>query len=187
MSTFWGVQVKANDHKLAEIPDSFALVIRSMSLVKGKKAVVSATIDDVKYVFCTLIESVFPQHSFNLALYPGCVIDLKIESEDKDAVVNFVGAFESLDSGMDFDDEDDDDEELDDELDDEENEEDEEEEEEEEEEKKKQQPVKAEKRKKEEKKPAAAAATSEIKCEVCNRIFKTQQSMEQHMNSKHKK
>lgn len=183
MSTFWGVTVNANDHKTAEIPDGFALVVRTMSLVKGKRCVVKATIDDTEYVFATLIEGVFPQHSFNLAFYPESVVDLKVESSDKDAAVSFVGALESLSDPMDdYDDMDDEDMNTDDEDEDE----DEKEEEEEEEEEKK--PVKAEKRK-EEKKPAAAAAPAagSFKCTECNRVFKTNEAKEQHMKSKHAK
>ena len=181
MSTFWGIQVNANDHKTAEIPDDYALVIRSMSLVKGKKCVVKATIDEAEYVFATLIDDVCPQHSFNIAFYPGTVVDLKVESSDKDAVVSFVGALESLSNGMDYDDMD-----LDGDDDDEDDDDEEEEEEEEEEEKK--EPVKAEKRKKEEKKPAAAApAAGSFKCSECNRVFKTNEAKEQHMKSKHGK
>ena len=177
MSTFWGVSVKANDHKTAEIPDGFALVVRSMSLVKGKRCVVKATIDDTEYVFATLIEGVFPQHSFNLAFYPESVVDLKVESSDKDAVVSFVGALESLSDPMDYDEDMDD---MDD-MDSEDDEED-EEEEEEEEEKEEKKPAKAEK--KEEKKPAAAGS---FKCTECNRVFKTNEAKEQHMKSKHGK
>ena len=186
MSSFLGINVKANESKTNEIPDGFALVLRSMSLVKGKKRVVSASIDGTKYVFCTLIEGVFPQHSFNIAFYPGCKLELMVESEDSEATVNFVGAFESLDSGMDFyDDEDEDMDDFDDEDDDDEEDEDDEDEEEdeEEEEEEEKKPVKAEKRKKEEKKVAAA---EEFKCKKCERVFKTKQSMEQHMSSKHK-
>lgn len=201
MMSFWGIQIKANSTKKAELPEDCALMLTNIAMESGKRSEFHVTIDEEPRTLMAVLDAACPQHTLSLHVPAGATIKF---TNVGDALLSLVGCQRFVDDEEDFDDDEDDDEEIPSDEADEFDDEDEEEEEEEEEEKPKKgvkrpepkQPVKqpAKEAKKAEEKPKEKKAEkkktegfSAARCEICKRNFNTQEALEQHNAAKHGK
>ena len=209
--SFWGIQIKANSTKKAELPEDCALMLTNIAMESGKRSEFYVSIDEEPRTLMAVLDTGCPQHTLSLHVPAGATIKF---TNVGDAPLSLVGCQRFVDEEEDefddeeFDDEDEDDEEIpSDEADefDNENENEEEEEEEEEEEKpkkgvkrpepkqQKQQPKekkvekKAEEKKTEKTEKKKGEGFSAARCEICKRNFNTQEALEQHNAAKHGK
>lgn len=210
MMSFWGIQIKANSTKKAELPEDCALMLTNIAMENGKRSEFYVSVDEEPRTLMAVLDSSFPQHTLSLHVPAGATIKF---TNVGDALLSLVGCQRFVDDEEDeFDDDDDDDEEFDDEDEDDEeipsdeaDEFDDEDEDEEEEKPKKgvkrpepkqqpkQQPKekkaekKAEEKKTEKKAEKKGEGFSAARCEICKRNFNTQEALEQHNAAKHGK
>lgn len=209
MMSFWGIQIKANSTKKAELPEDCALMLTNIAMENGKRSEFYVSVDEEPRTLMAVLDSSFPQHTLSLHVPAGATIKF---TNVGDALLSLVGCQRFVDDEEDEFDDDDDDEEFDDEDEDDEeipsdeaDEFDDEDEDEEEEKPKKgvkrpepkqqpkQQPKekkaekKAEEKKTEKKAEKKGEGFSAARCEICKRNFNTQEALEQHNAAKHGK
>ena len=207
--SFWGIQIKANSTKKAELPEDCALMLTNIAMENGKRSEFYVSVDEEPRTLMAVLDSSFPQHTLSLHVPAGATIKF---TNVGDALLSLVGCQRFVDDEEDEFDDDDDDEEFDDEDEDDEeipsdeaDEFDDEDEDEEEEKPKKgvkrpepkqqpkQQPKekkaekKAEEKKTEKKAEKKGEGFSAARCEICKRNFNTQEALEQHNAAKHGK
>ena len=199
--SFWGIQIKANSTKKAELPEDCALMLTNIAMESGKRSEFYVSVGEEPRTLMAVLDSGCPQHTLSLHVPAGATIKF---TNVGDALLSLVGCQRFVDEEDEFDDEefdDEDDEEIpSDEADEFDDEDDDEEEEEEEEKpkkgvkrpepKQKQQPKEKKTEKKAEEKKAEkkkGEGFSAARCEICKRNFNTQEALEQHNAAKHGK